>query len=64
MNDDKCLFCNGSGYKSAAENMPSDTPSILMPIGTWPCPGCNGTGKRKNISVDLSEAIKQYNEKD
>ena len=42
---EKCPTCKGSGYKSASENMPPDTPSILMPIGTWPCPQCQGRGK-------------------
>ena len=42
---DKCILCGGSGYMSAAKNMPIDTPSVLMPVGCWPCSGCHGTGK-------------------
>jgi len=49
MKEEKCENCQGSGYKSAAENMPPDTPSILMPCGTWPCPVCHGTGKVKQM---------------
>lgn len=61
MEEIKCEFCGGTGYKSAAENMPSDTPSMLMPVGVWPCPYCIN-GKRAVLDKeDLEEAIKAWN---
>lgn len=67
---DKCAACNGSGYQSAGQNMPADTPSILMPIGCWPCAHCNGTGNRGNPFLTkedhkkVREAVKKLTTKD
>ena len=40
-----CTACNGTGFQSAAQNMPADTSPMLVPYGTWPCQICKGTGK-------------------
>jgi hypothetical protein len=38
----KCEVCNGTGYRGL--NSPPDTPSVMLPIGCWPCEYCQGKG--------------------
>ena len=62
--DVTCSTCDGSGYNSAArqagytaENMLTANP-MTVPIGTWPCESCGGTGKL--IDGEKLSQLKEY----
>lgn len=44
----KCGMCNGLGYRGVHSH--PDTPTILQPIGCWPCEYCQGKGTQPVIT--------------
>ena len=55
----KCQSCNGTGYCGPV--VAPDTPSILRPIGCWPCPLCQGKGEYETIEL-TDEMMKSFRE--
>lgn len=54
----ECTQCNGTGWDSAARQMNMlDAPTMLRPLGVFPCNACGGTGKF-GLTPELEEAIK------
>lgn len=54
-----CSICNGTGFDSAARQMNmQDMPTMLTPLGIFPCQLCGGTGKH-GLTEEQEKAIKK-----